>query len=134
VEKSVTKEQLIDGYAEWLSRYKWIWFATLTFGGCPGFSRADRLFRRWITEIEAKDGTDEFRWVRVTERGAFGDNIHFHSVIGGLYNGNKFPWILRWQELAGSADIFYYRPHAGGLRYMLKGARPGSDFEIEMEL
>lgn len=41
--------------------------------------------------------------------------------------------MLRWDELAGSADIFYYRPNAGGIRYMLKTARPGCDFEIEME-
>lgn len=130
----MTKEQLIDAYADWLSEQRWGLFGTLTFRGSPSPSRADRIFRRWISEMKESDGTNRFRWVRVTEYGAFGDNLHFHILVGGLRDGSKWPWLLRWGELAGSADIFYYVPYAGGLRYMLKTARPDRDFEIEIEL
>jgi hypothetical protein len=130
----VTKQELIDAYEDWLSSYHWSLFGTLTFRESPSSARADRLFRHWISEMKQTDGTDSFHWVRVTEHGSFGDNLHFHVLIGGLRDGSKFPWMLRWDELAGSADIFYYRPYAGGMRYMLKTARPDCDFEIDFEL
>lgn len=130
----MTKDQLISAYEDWLSQRRWSLFGTLTFRGSPSSSRADRIFRRWISEMRQNDGTASFRWVRVTECGAFGDNLHFHILVGGLRNGSKWPWLLRWNELAGSADIFYYHPYAGGIRYMLKTAHPDRDFEIEMEL
>lgn len=130
----VNKIELIDAYEEWLSEQSWGLFGTLTFRGSPSSSQADRIFRRWISEMKQADGTTNFRWVRVTEHGSFGDNLHFHVLIGGLRNGSKWPWMLRWDELAGSADIFYYRVHAGGIRYMLKTADPDRDFEIEFEL
>lgn len=130
----MNKEELIDAYEEWFAGYHWSLFGTLTFRESPSSSRADRIFRRWISEMKQTDGADGFRWVRVTEHGSFGDNLHYHVVIGGLRNGSKFPWMLRWDELAGSAEISYYRSNAGGLRYLLKTARPDRDFEIEFDL
>ena len=130
----MTKKELIDAYEDWFSKYHWSLIGTLTFRGSPSSSRADRIFRRWISEMKQGDGTNKFHWVRVTEHGSFGDNLHYHVVIGGLRDGSKWPWMLRWDELAGSADIFYYRPYAGGLAYMLKTARPDRDFEIDFDL
>lgn len=128
------KEELVSSYEEWFSQHHWSLFGTLTFRGSPSSSKADRIFRNWIAEMKRSDGTNNFHWVRVTEHGSFGDNLHYHILIGGLRDGSKWPWMLRWDELAGSADIFYYRPHAGGLRYMLKTVRPGRDFEIDFDL
>jgi hypothetical protein len=131
----MNKRHLINGYAEWLSRYHWIWFGTLTFRRPDiKFWVANECFWKWIVEIENAEGTDDFHWVRVTERGAFGDNLHFHVLVGGLKNPSKWPWLLRWQELAGDADIFYYIPSLGGLRYILKTADPKTDFEIQYDL
>jgi hypothetical protein len=131
----VAKEKLIGAYEEWLSEYDWSLIGTLTFRESPSSSRADRIFRRWISEIKQKDGTDRFHWVRVTEHGAFGDNLHYHVVIGGLQHDSEWwPWVLRWDKLAGSAEISSYLPNAGGLLYMLKTARPGRDFEIDFDL
>ena len=47
-------------------------------------------------------------------------------------DGNKWHWMFRWDELAGSADIFYYRPNAGGIPYMLKTARPDRDLKSNL--
>jgi hypothetical protein len=130
----MNKANLIDAYESWLNQFRWSLYGTLTFRGSPSATTADRIFRQWISEMKQEDGAKDFRWFRVTEHGAYGDNLHFHAVIGGLRDGSKWPWMLRWDELAGSADIFYYRPYAGGLPYMLKTARPDRDFEIEFEL
>jgi hypothetical protein len=131
----VTREDLICAYADWLSSFEWIFFGTLTFRE-PEISlrKANQLFDRWIHEIEAAEGTKDFRWVRVAERGAFGDNLHFHCLVGGLRNGSKWNWLLRWKEMAGEAFISYYFRGGGATRYMLKTLRPGHDFEIELHL
>ena len=130
----MTKDELIFAYDKWLSARRWNWFATLTFRGSPSLNKADRLFRVWISEIRQREGTRTFSWVRVTERGANSDNVHFHALVGGLNNPCKWDWILRWNELAGESAIFYYQPFRGGIRYMLKEARPNRDFDIEIEI
>jgi hypothetical protein len=128
------REELIDAYESWLKHFRWSLYATLTFRGTPSSSKAGRIFRQWISEMKEVDGRDDFRWFCVTEHGAFGDNLHFHAVVGGLHDGSKWPWMLRWDELAGSADIFYFNPYGGGIAYMLKTAHPNRDIEIEFEL
>ena len=127
-------KQLIDGYEEWLTRFNWAWFGTLTFRDYPTLNRANSLFKKWISEIEKEDGTSDFRWFRVTERGAFNDNIHFHVLVGGLRKGSKWPWIFRWEELAGGSSIAYYFRSGGAARYVVKTAQPGRDFEIDFHL
>jgi hypothetical protein len=131
----MNKNHLINGYHEWLSRYRWTWFGTLTFRSRSiPLWRTDRCFEDWIYEIDAAVGAEDFRWFRVTEFGAFKDNLHYHVLVGGLKDPCKWPWILRWQELAGDADIFYFIRSMGGIRYMLKTADPNTDFEIKYDL
>jgi hypothetical protein len=137
----MNKKELIDGYEQLLSRYQWVWFGTLTFRRRDiKFWLANEVFWQWIVEIQNAEGIEdngskhEFHWFRVTEYGAFRNNLHFHILVGGLKNPSKWPWVLRWQELAGDADIFYFIPSRGGIRYLLKTADPKTDFEIEYEL
>ena len=131
----MTRDELISGYVEWLSRYRWVWFGTLTFRipDLPTW-KANRIFKQWISEIEAEDGADDFHWFRVTEHGAYRDNLHFHVLVGGLRNGSKWPWLLRWNELAGDASLTYYLRSGGASQYIVKTARPDRDFEIDFDL
>ncbi len=129
------RDELISGYVEWLSCFKWNFFGTLTFRR-PDIStqRANQIFQQWIGEIKNDDGTTKFRWFRVTERGAFGDHLHFHVLVGGLRSGTRHYWVYRWQELAGDASISYYSRFGSAVRYVVKTARPGRDFEIDFDL
>lgn len=128
----MTSKQLIDGYATWLSKFSWNWFGTLTFRNHKlPFWRANRIFQDWIFEIEMGAGTGSFRWFRVTERGAYGDNLHFHILVGGLRDASKWPWTVLWNEMAGDALITYYFRSGGATKYIVKTARPGRDFEID---
>lgn len=130
----MTKEELIGAYEQWFDQLNFSLFATLTFRGFPSRRRADHIFRRWIDEMKHADGAKDFRWVRVAEYGAYGDNIHYHALIGGLRNGSKWPWMFLWDEIGGDFCISYYRSFGGAIRYMLKEARPGCDFDIEIEI
>jgi hypothetical protein len=112
----MNKSELIDAYESWLLQYRWNLFATLTFRTSPSLSKAKRLFLNWINEMRDADSAHDFRWARVTERGAFGDHLHFHVLIGGLRDGCKWPWVLLWQDLAGDCWISYFRPSGGAVR------------------
>lgn len=129
----MTRQELIAGYEEWFCTKRWHLFGTLTFAAMPSPSRADSIFRRWISEIKSTDGTSDFSWVRVAEHGADGQNLHYHVLVGGWAGESKWPWVLRWNELAGDCIISYYDPNGGGLRYLLKTVQPNRDFEIEFE-
>jgi hypothetical protein len=131
----VTREQLIEEYADWFSEYSWNWFGTVTFPGYPSRTIAIRKFDEWIAEIKRRDGTKSFRYVRVLERGAYEDNIHFHFLIGGLERrANWYQWRCRWQETNGAAVISNYDPKRGGIRYLLKSLLPDRDLDITIRL
>lgn len=127
-----TKRKLIAGYEEWLSRFTWAWFATLTFRrpNIPAW-RANALFDQWIAEVQGEDGTADFRWFRVVELGANQDHLHFHVLVGGLANGTKWPWVILWNEIAGDCLISYYSAFKGTLPYLLKEVHPDRDCAIE---
>lgn len=130
----MTKSELIDAYEEWLDGLKWLWFATLTFRGSPSPRKANDLFHVWISEIRKREGTDAFSWVRVAERGSSREHLHFHVLVAGLRDPCKWDWVLRWEKLAGDSMIFYYQRGRGGIRYMLKEAEPGRDFDIQIAI
>jgi hypothetical protein len=151
----MTRDELIAAYADWLGQYHWTLFATLTFRGFPSPSRADRTFRRWTSEMKQEDGKDDFRWVRVTQHGACGDNLHYHVLIGGLRDVCRWHWMCRWDELAGDSMLTFYRHDycrhddgtlpslpkiehldrpTGAIPYMVREADPNKDFEIEFEI
>ena len=127
-------EELVEAYNAWLSTFDWDWFATLTFRGIPSMAKARRCFHTWITELEGDERTPDFKWIRVTERGAYGSNIHFHVLVGGLRAAKRFAWTVRWRELAGEAVITDFDSHQGGIRYVVKTVRPNCKFDIDFNL
>jgi len=128
------RQELIDGYLDWLSGFSWDWFVTLTFPGYPSRASAESKFRRWVERLRHERGRRGFRFVRVAEHGAFDDNLHFHLVVGGLKKGsNPDKWCRRWEESAGRAQIRQYDVQQNGMAYLLKTLRPDDDFDIEVE-
>lgn len=128
------KSELIDAYESWFLSFTWSIWGTLTFRGSPSTARAIKLFDAWINEVKKHDGGKHFRWVRVTEKGAFGDNVHFHILLGGLRDASKYPLMFSWEEIAGTADLYYFDPCRRGVGYMFKSAEPGKDFAVDFHL
>lgn len=125
------RTELLNAYSSWIRGYSWTWFGVLTFRGYPRRHKADRLFRQWVSEVQSADGAKDFRWVRVTEFGADGRNLHFHILVGGLLDGSKYEWMFRWDEIAGEADIYYYVALLNGVEYVLKTLSLDRDFDID---
>jgi hypothetical protein len=133
----VTKEQLIDAYADWLGEWPWDWFATLTHQGYPSRTTVQNKFDRWISDLQKEGGRQDFRYVMVIETGAFHDNNHVHVLVGGLKpEARRVPyrWKARWEEIAGHAMVGHFNPEQGGIRYLLKTLLPNRDFEITLKL
>jgi len=125
------REDIIQGYRRWLDKYRWNWLATLKVtSGSPSERRAKALFDNWVSELQIGEGGDNFRWFRVLERGAGGNNIHFHALIGGLQRRCTV-WERRWSELGGQAVITPYDPQQNGILYLLKDT--GSDGDLNCD-
>ena len=133
----ITKEQLVQEYHDWISQHEWNWIGTLTFRGYPSRKKAQTKFEQWVSELQKKEGGSKFRYIQVTETGSYKDNIHFHILIGGLRpSAPKFtgPWIERWEQLAGDAEIDDYDPDGNYVYYMLKDLKADHDFDINIRL
>jgi hypothetical protein len=128
------RELTIQEYQKWLKKFDWAWYATLKVtSGAPSIARAQKLFDRWVLELRAKEGANDFRWVRVLELGRVGTNPHFHTLIGGLRNRTRY-WKNRWNELGGDALISRFDPEKEGIFYMLKGTDERGDLNIDFDL
>jgi len=129
------RRRLVESYAEFLKRWRWDWFATLTFRGVRSSATAKTLFNRWIADVENLDGESDFRWVRVTEKGPAGTTPHFHVLVGGLKTArDRGRCERRWSDLAGDARVEQFDPEQDGILYMLKTLQPHKDFDIDMKL
>jgi hypothetical protein len=127
-------ETLKQEYSRWLRRYSWSWFVTLKItSGIPSERRAKKLFNEWISELRRQEGTRNFRWVRVMERGGSGNNLHFHVLIGGLRNRMR-RWELQWNGLGGDALIGKFDSDKDGILYMMKEMDVDGNLDIDFSL
>lgn len=124
-------ERLKQEYNRWLRRYSWAWFGTLNItSGMPSERRAKELFAQWISDLRRSEGAEDFRWVRVMERGGSGQNLHFHVLVGGLRNRRKH-WESQWEELGGEALIGKFDPDKEAILYMMKEMDDRGNLEID---
>ena len=130
-----TKRKIIrDEYESWFSSFHWRWFATLKLiKGHPSRKACLSVFDRWITELKDNEGSSRFRWVRVLERGAYGDNFHLHVLVGGFRN-RMADWGRRWERLGGEALIKRFDPDQGAIPYILKSIDREGDLDVDYEL
>lgn len=127
-------EQAIQEYRRWLDGYRWSWFGTLKVtSGFPSDRRAQKMFLTWISQLEKTEGSTDFRWVRVLERGRRGTNRHFHVLIGGLRN-RRTEWAEKWNSIGGDALITAYDPDREGILYMLKTMDENGDLDLDFKL
>jgi len=118
--------ELLRAWMQFLSRWKWDWFATLTFrfddDSSPSYrtkvrhpllhpERADKVSRVWVSKINralfgprwARHG-DGVWWIRAEELQRRGV-LHYHSLLGGVSELKRLTWMDEWDKLAGYARI-----------------------------
>jgi hypothetical protein len=129
-------ETLKHEYDDWLRLFTWAWYATLKIrSGIPSERRAKRMFAQWISDLRRSEGTKNFRYFRVMEKGGSGQNLHFHVLIGGLRDGSRLKhWESQWNELGGDALIGKFDPDKNGILYMLKEMDDDGNLDIDFSL
>lgn len=110
--------RLVEGWERFIDRYKWDWFATLTFTDQIHPEAADKAYRVWISELQQavagkhyeKKPRDQVRWVRGLEwqkRGV----IHFHALLAHRFDLNlcqrRLSWMDEWTRLTGAVSRIY---------------------------
>lgn len=120
-------------FVQWLRRYEWTWFCTLTFR--PGIRRkaSDQILRHWIAALEAYDGRS-LSWVRLVEYGGVAGKLHFHVLIAGTKRTPTQLATELWIKMAGAAVIGPYDPQRRGLEYALKSIEDDPDYDFDATL
>jgi hypothetical protein len=127
-----SRSELVQLWGKWLKAWRWDLVGTITLPGYLSDTKADRVFARWIADIQKVGGTRTFRWVRIMERSADGYNIHYHILLGGMkVKEQRFPskWTERLRELDGYGLLQRLDPDQTSVREFLKSL-PDCDFAI----
>ena len=122
------KKKLQLAWGEFLYRYRWEWFVTLTFAEDIGKEAAIKKQRHWCNLI-AKDiygrkwsEKGKLYWVCALEYQKYG-RIHFHLLLKGVKNSHRLSWMDRWHELdryTGIARIGPVKNRFGTGMYLTK--------------
>jgi hypothetical protein len=116
--------QLKKGWIEFLDRYKWTWFITLTFGRPLNENKADKMARVFMNKfniaIYGRHHKGLF-YVMAREYQLRGV-IHFHILAGGPGSGKFDPYWLKewWYSKFGIARIERIRNKEHSIAYLLK--------------
>ena len=110
-------QELAESWAEFLARFEWQWYCTLTFREEVHPEQADKIFKRWIRQINQKVYSRSYykhpgrgiKWVRAQEDQKRGV-LHYHALLADDKDLNV--QLLRkdqeaiWNGLAGFATIY----------------------------
>ncbi len=110
-----SKKELHKQYGEFMARFNWQWFCTLTFAKPPHPEQAFRKFRHFINLINrelygpraVKSGRSVY-WAIAMEYHKSGV-IHFHALLGDISDLNhsmlRFHAMGLWESIAGYSRI-----------------------------
>jgi hypothetical protein len=133
-----TVPPLQEAWTEFLSRWQWDWFCTLTFRDQVHPEAADKRFRVFVSQINRQlfgvrwaKHQKGVRWVRAMEKQRR-DVIHYHALLGGggLSDLRRLSWMDRWNELAGYARIEQPRDGNAVRSYCAKYVIKGGEIDI----
>jgi hypothetical protein len=117
--------------AEFLRRYPWSYFCTLTTRGRRGAAFLRKKFERW-TRYVGGAARRRIHWFMVLERGVLG-RLHLHALIGGADAAAAATLERLWHE--GQSRISRYDPQRGAAYYVSKHInRADGDWDISKYL
>lgn len=127
-----TLPRLPLAWREFLSRWRWDWFVTVSYRGCPHPDLARRRLQKWLNQINrAIYGR---RWYKRTRGVGFvlfpeqqyRGVVHHHVLLLGVEGLDRRFWQDRLWQLAGFSRVEQpLRQHAVA-RYVSKGIRWGN--------
>jgi hypothetical protein len=115
-------------YGDFISRWPWEWFVTLTFAEDIHPNAGMKKARVWLSKLAASIyGRHWYRygalyWICAEEYQKSG-RVHFHLVVAGVKDTRRLTWMDRWQNLdqkTGFARIEAVDSNSGCSHYLAK--------------
>ena len=131
-------ENLRNSWVEFLSRFEWHWFCTLTFRDAIHPEAAAKLFSVFISKVNRRlfgchwyEHSQGVRWVLATEKQKRGV-IHYHLLIGSekLPTLRRLDFMDKWNKIAGYARIQPLNRSQAVMRYVSKYATKAGEIEL----
>jgi hypothetical protein len=144
--KQPRKDELLDAWREYLGRYEWTWFCTLTFAREVHPEAADKRFRVWASKLSRSLYGSRWHkhrsgvyWVRALEHQRRGV-IHFHALVGGarlaradarLARADRRAWEREWLDVGrGFGRIDLPRSIGSVSGYCAKYVAKGGELDL----
>jgi hypothetical protein len=126
--------QVQDGWGQFLARFPWDWYFTLTFRELVSPQQAVRIFRRFARDIE--EAADmPIGWFRVSEYGTRGGRLHMHGLMLNVAHLSRLWWMDEWNRRAGYARILPYDASKGAAYYCGKYlTKQGGEWDLSDNL
>jgi len=125
----MTARLLRDSFGEWLHKYEWDWFITLTFRNKQSLETAKHSFIRFIRGLKS-DGN----YFMVIEDGHTKHNVHIHALLGNMGNISMQQILLDWKNKNGIAQVGKYDEQLGARYYITKCINNDKiDWDIEIK-
>jgi hypothetical protein len=126
--------ELATAWGEFLSRFHWDWFLTLTFAEPARSFRAHRLFERFAGDVE-EAARQQIGWFRADEYGPEGGRLHIHALMLNTRDLMRMHWLQEWNRRAGWARILPFDATRGAAFYCAKYVtKEFGDWELSSNL
>lgn len=105
-------------YGEFLNKFHWDWYCTLTFRNQVSSRMAFKRFNNW--KIQLKKATNQrIDYAMVIEHTYTRIDIpHLHLFLAGAGREKPYIWEKRWYAMGGLAKIEPYDPKQGASYYL----------------
>jgi len=135
-DKNSTRE-IRDAWCEFLGRWDWQWFCTLTFRDVVHPESADKSFLYFTSRLNRqlygprwyKKAHGGIPWVRALEYQRRGV-IHFHALFANVEGVRRLSWMDEWFEIAGIARIEPINDKWAVRRYVTKYCLKEGEIEL----
>lgn len=116
-----------NGHAEWIRRFHWSHFLTLTFAAEVSQSSAAWEFRRFVRRLEQR-AQQGIYWFMASEVGAKG-RVHLHALLGDADPLSPAELTNAWRG-RGRVNVSSYDPERGAAFYIVKSLRKGGESDL----
>jgi len=128
---------ICNAWYEFIGRWEWEWFVTLTFRDMTHPEAADKAFRYFVSKLNRrlygprwyKKAYGGIPWVRALEYQKR-DVIHFHALFADVKNLRRLTCMDEWDKIAGFARIEAIRDKWAVRRYVTKYVLKDGEIEL----
>lgn len=123
-------QELSSALGEWLSKWRWDWWATFTFRREVSPEGAKKAFTSFLKYLP--DSTYYFMAIEWHKQRFC---VHIHALVGGVVGVRRLTCMDLWHQKYGIARIYAYDPKRGARQYLGKYLSKGhADWTFDLPL